>query len=314
VNNFVRTAEVTECDDVEDIDYKFGETDPFGEEEELDFVVKEIKMAGTPKKPQFKYKKEDLPFYVVASGDAGREKLMITDFEVLTEPCAPEVWDLPSDEIPRTCRRGREYTARFSALRGFGGRPKLDFKLKPPDIYPSSPTEAWTCHPSLYLDGSRCDCNCGEMDPDCLTGTGELFHCSERDGEYCSPLGRCTIPGYSARKVAISMPCHTLLMSGDTVLHGFFGHGRDFEEQGGDQCEACPYDATYEGKSNRDDKSNWVLQLRRRRIGRRANHRRGARLYDWTGLLRRMPRSRVAVRSGGEHGLPRRELHHDTRP
>ena len=30
----------------------------------------------------------------------------------------------------------------------------------------------------------RCDCNCGEMDPDCLTGTGELFHCSERDGEY----------------------------------------------------------------------------------------------------------------------------------
>ena len=80
--------------------------------------------------------------------------------EVLTEPCAPEVWELPSDEIPRTCRRGREYTARFSALRGFGGRPKLDFKLKPPDIYPSSPTEAWTCHPSLYLDGSRYNQGC----------------------------------------------------------------------------------------------------------------------------------------------------------
>ena len=51
---FYCQPEVTECDDVEDIDYKFGETDPFGEEEELDFVVKEIKMAGTPKKPQFK--------------------------------------------------------------------------------------------------------------------------------------------------------------------------------------------------------------------------------------------------------------------
>jgi hypothetical protein len=242
VNNFVRTAEVTECDDHPNIDYQWGEAELFSETDTV-ITVKGIKALGTKENPVFKYKREDLPFFAIASGDAGKEKIKVVDFEV--------------EKFHPTAGAVGEHEAKFFIERGFG-RPVLDFKIKPPSMYPPAPTEAWTCHPSLYLDGARCDCNCGEMDPDCLTGTGELFHCSERDGEYCSPVGRCTIPGYPAKKVAISMPCHTLLMSGDTVLHGYFGHGREFEETGGKQCEACPYDATYEGKSNRDDKSNWV--------------------------------------------------------
>ena len=65
-------------------------------------------------------------------------------------------------------------------------------------------------------------------DPDCMTGTAELFHCSEADGEICSPTGACTVPAYSAKEpVVFSMPCHELLLPGDTKLHGYFG---DHEE------------------------------------------------------------------------------------
>ena len=59
-------------------------------------------------------------------------------------------------------------------------------------------------------------------------------------------------------QVAISMPCHMLLLPGDTALHGYYGHDQAFEDSGGDRCDECPYDETYEGKANRDDKSNWV--------------------------------------------------------
>ena len=42
------------------------------------------------------------------------------------------------------------------------GRSPLDFTVKPPKDYPSSPDlNLWHCHPSFYMDGERCDCDCG---------------------------------------------------------------------------------------------------------------------------------------------------------
>ena len=60
------------------------------------------------------------------------------------------------------------------------------------------------------------------------------------------------------KPVVISQPCHKLLMPGDTALHGFLGDRASFEAHGGRACDACPYDGTYRGLTNRDDKSNWV--------------------------------------------------------
>ena len=45
--------EVTECDDVQDIDYKFGEAEPFGETDTV-IKVSKIRSKGTKDAPEFK--------------------------------------------------------------------------------------------------------------------------------------------------------------------------------------------------------------------------------------------------------------------
>ena len=47
------------------------------------------------------------------------------------------------------------------------------------------------------------------------------------------------MPKYRPNEVVISMPCHKLLLPGDTTLHGYLGHNDLFEEQGGRACQAC---------------------------------------------------------------------------
>ena len=124
-----------------------------------------------------------------------------------------------------------------------GSEAVLDFDVTRPRSFPAIPDPAyWHCHPSKYMDGERCDCECGMADPDCLTGTAELFHCNVLNGEVCSPLGRCTVPFYSAGTVAVSQPCRHLLLPGETALFGYLGSEEQYRAAGGAGCAACPHD------------------------------------------------------------------------
>lgn len=48
----------------------------------------------------------------------------------------------------------------------------------------------WTCSVYYYDADDGCDCNCGEVDPDCADPTDTLYGCSA--GQVCSPTGTCT--------------------------------------------------------------------------------------------------------------------------
>ncbi len=76
---------------------------------------------------------------------------------------------------------------------------------------PPLPT-AWACAPNRWSDGTACDCQCGQLDPDCASSLGlPVLGCEA--GQSCTPGGAC----------AASLPRWTLLfyLSGDNNLEFF---------------------------------------------------------------------------------------------
>ena len=149
-----------------------------------------------------------VPFYVVLTGDMGREKVLVTEVK---------------DSKTLVLSRG-------AAI----GQTALDHSVARPSSYPSvSDADLWVCPPNRYMDQEYCDCNCGMTDPDCLSGTLPTRHCNMGDSEICSPLGRCTQAVYSGTGVvAVSAPCHDIVMPGETLLKGYLGHAAEWQDAG----------------------------------------------------------------------------------
>ena len=81
-----------------------------------------------------------VPFYVLLTGDTGREKVMVTG--------------LVDSKTLNINRGGVIGTA-------------LEFTTERPSDYPSvANPDLWVCPPNRYMDGEYCDCNCGMTDPD----------------------------------------------------------------------------------------------------------------------------------------------------
>lgn len=57
-------------------------------------------------------------------------------------------------------------------------------------VRPLVTSSGWTC-PKNYFDANDgCDCNCGEIDPDCRDPTQDIIGCQE--GEICNAIGVCS--------------------------------------------------------------------------------------------------------------------------
>lgn len=73
-----------------------------------------------------------------------------------------------------------------------------------------------------------------------------------------------TIPNYYTfpSTVAVSQPCHDIVLPGETELHGYIGHESEFLNIGGNKCETCPHDEIYKGGTNKDENNQYVCQYR----------------------------------------------------
>jgi len=48
--------------------------------------------------------------------------------------------------------------------------------------YYGMPPTDWTCLPNYYNASDGCDCNCGDIDPDCLTEASDISGCEDTQG------------------------------------------------------------------------------------------------------------------------------------
>jgi len=165
------------------------------------------------------------PFYLMLSGLAGIERILISEIQVpssnSTDPFV------------------------LHAFRGLDSGFRLKFDLEDPGDPPATPSTKWICHARLYNDGRQCDCRCGMPDPDCLYPNLAVKNCGH--GEVCSRMGRCTTPEASAglsdaTQVYVSEPCTQLFLPGSTDLAGFMGTEEEYRNASGGGCPTCPHE------------------------------------------------------------------------
>ncbi|CAE7448576.1 unnamed protein product [Symbiodinium natans] len=165
------------------------------------------------------------PFYLMLSGLAGIERVLVSDIQVpdsnSTDPFTLEV------------------------LRGLDSGYRLKFDLEDPGDPPAAPSTKWICHARLYNDGRQCDCRCGMPDPDCFYPNLPVRNCGR--GEVCSRMGRCTTPEASsglsdATEIYLSEPCTQLFLPGSTDLAGFMGTEDEYRNVSGGGCPTCPFE------------------------------------------------------------------------
>eukprot|EP00397_Hematodinium_sp_SG-2012_P000345 GEMP01000345.1.p1 GENE.GEMP01000345.1~~GEMP01000345.1.p1 ORF type:complete len:2348 (+),score=515.02 GEMP01000345.1:124-7044(+) len=206
VNNFKRTADTMICDGKKGamfITDKLRAIPPHKDSTVLE-IVEDASTAASKIFSNTTFIM-DPPFYVVVTGDMGREKMLVMDVNFTSKQLI---------------------VVRGSVI----GQHSLEFKVARPSNYPSIPKTGaggWICATSKYMDGKYCDCMCGMTDPDCLLGTLPVLNCNTDGGEICSPLGRCTVPIYQPEEVVISTSCHELILNGEEFVSGFLGHERD---------------------------------------------------------------------------------------
>ncbi|CAJ1370768.1 unnamed protein product [Effrenium voratum] len=164
------------------------------------------------------------PFYVMVSGLAGIERMLVTEIQV-PDPSSTDSFAL---EVVRDLDGSR-----------------LKFDLTDPGDPPATPTSQWICHARLYNDGRYCDCRCGMPDPDCFFPNLPVRNCGS--GEACSTLGRCTTAEAFAgladtSQVYVSEACSQLYFRGHTDLVGFMGTEEEYRNASGGGCPTCPFE------------------------------------------------------------------------